>query len=77
MFDTVALNVGDTVYQHDDEGNIYELCITGVTFIYDTDGVAFDQTAIGECIFLSAEDAERDYRKKATQRRHNGQRYYY
>lgn len=66
------LNVGDTVYEHDWSGNIYELQIRGICaatdkpIIYDTEGVAFDTTAIGEHIFLSAEEAEKHY--KATQR---------
>ena len=47
--------VGDTVYQLDTAGDIYESEITKI--IYDTNGIAFDETAIGKSIFLTREDA--------------------
>lgn len=48
--------VGDTVYQIDLAGNIYESKISKI--IYDTNGIAFDERAIGKSIFLSREVAE-------------------
>lgn len=47
--------VGDTVYQRDGE-RVYESVVKNV--LYDTDGIAFDETAIGESVFLSVEEAE-------------------
>lgn len=47
--------VGDTVYQTDGE-IIYEITINRI--IYDTENIAFDETAIGKMIFLSKEAAE-------------------
>ena len=49
--------VGDTVYQRDNAGRIYESKIKSI--IYDTDGIAFDKRAIGETIFLTKEEAEK------------------
>lgn len=49
--------VGDTVYQHDQNGNIYESKIKNI--IYDTNGIAFfDKSAIGGSIFLTREAVE-------------------
>ena len=53
--------VGDIVYQCDD-GRVYESEIIGV--IYDTDGIAFDESAIGKSIFLSKEEAESALERK-------------
>ena len=50
------IKVGDTVYQRDDIGRVYEIAVTRI--IYDTNGIAFDERAIGETIFLSREEAE-------------------
>lgn len=47
--------VGDTVYQTDGE-RVYESVVENV--IYDTDGIAFDETAIGKVVFLYVEEAE-------------------
>lgn len=47
--------VGDTVYQTDGE-RVYESVVKNV--IYDTDGIAFDETAIGKVVFLYVEEAE-------------------
>ena len=47
--------VGDTVYQTDGE-RVYESVVKKV--IYDTDGIAFDETAIGTSVFLRREQAE-------------------
>lgn len=49
--------VGDTVYQADTAGRIYEIKVKGI--IYDTDGVAFDDRAIGKTVFLTKEEAEK------------------
>lgn len=47
--------VGDTVYQTDGE-RVYESVVKNV--IYDTDGIAFDETAIGKGVFLTREEAK-------------------
>lgn len=47
--------VGDTVYQTDG-CRIYESTVRKI--IYDTDGIAFDKTAIGTSVFLAREEAE-------------------
>ena len=49
--------VGDTVYQIDTAGNIYESKI--IKTIYDTYGIAFDERAIGKSIFLTREEVEK------------------
>jgi hypothetical protein len=48
--------VGDTVYQIDGV-RVYESTIKNV--IYDTNGVAFDEDAIGKTVFLTREEAEK------------------
>lgn len=60
--------VGDKIYQTDFV-RIYESTINGVILsqkkvIYDTNGVAFDETAIGKSIFLTREEAEEALRKE-------------
>jgi hypothetical protein len=55
--------VGDTVYQFDNGGEIYEMFILSITIYsnkiyYETIGVDFDNTAIGESIFLTKAEAE-------------------
>ena len=60
--------VGDKVYQTDFV-RIYESTINGVIIsqkkvIYNTNGVAFDETAIGHSIFLTREEAEEALRKE-------------
>ena len=52
--------VGDTVYQTDGE-RVYESVVKNV--IYDTDGIAFDETVVGESVFLSVEEAEIEKRR--------------
>lgn len=47
--------VGDTVYQTDGI-RVYDLLITQI--IYNTNGIAFDERAIGKAIFLTREEAE-------------------
>lgn len=56
--------VGDTVYQFDNGGEVYELMILGITIYknklyYETIGIDFDNTAIGHSIFLTREEAEK------------------
>ena len=51
------VKVGDTVYQRDSAGRIYEITVTKV--IYDTNGIAFDESAIGKTVFLTKEQAEK------------------
>lgn len=51
------LKVGDTVYQVDNGGNIYEIKIKGL--IYDCGHIAFDERVIGNSVFLTLEEAER------------------
>ena len=48
--------VGDTVYQFDNAGNIYESKIKQL--IYDTGHISFDERAIGTSIFLTKAEAE-------------------
>jgi|GEM_PF-5703863 hypothetical protein len=50
------LTVGDTVYQTDGV-RVYKSQVKRI--IYDTDNVAFDDTAIGVSVFLSRIEAER------------------
>ena len=52
--------VGDTVYQTDGE-RVYESVVENV--IYDTDGIVFDETAIGKVVFLYVEEAEIEKRR--------------
>lgn len=54
--------VGDTVYQIDNYGNMYDdvvkrIVIENSKVIYETNGIGFDETAIGERVFLSREEA--------------------
>ena len=48
--------VGDAVYQVDSE-RIYKSTVKII--IYDTDGIAFDESAIGQYVFLTKEEAEK------------------
>ena len=55
--------VGDTVYQFENSGEIYKLFILSITIYrnkiyYETIGIDFDNTAIGQSIFLTSEEAE-------------------
>lgn len=55
--------VGQMVYQTDGT-RIYESCITHIEIysfatVFYTDGVTFDETAIGQSIYLTREQAER------------------
>lgn len=52
--------IGDEVYQTDGE-RVYKSVVKNV--IYDTDGIAFDETAIGESVFLYVEEAEIEKRR--------------
>lgn len=47
--------VGDTVYQRTNGGDIYEGRIRRI--IYDVGTIAFDESAIGNDIFLTKEEA--------------------
>lgn len=51
------IKAGDTVYQVGTDCLIHEDKINKV--IYSTDGVDFDERAIGKSIFLTREEAER------------------
>ena len=58
----LACKKGDKVYQVDCV-RVYELTVLGIRvfnnkFYYETQGVGFDNTAIGESIFLTREEAE-------------------
>lgn len=48
--------VGDTVFQVGTDRKIYQSTISKL--IYDTDGIAFDERAIGKSIFLTKAEAE-------------------
>lgn len=59
----IPCKVGDIVYQTDGV-RIYELTILDISLHknkphYETDGVDFDDDAIGKSIFLTKEEAER------------------
>ncbi len=60
---------GDTVYQTDGvriyESDIYEVDILRKSIIYNTNGIAFDETAIGKSIFLTREKAEEALKERA------------
>ena len=56
LFVELPCKVGDTVYQVDSE-RIYESTVKRI--IYDTDGIAFDERAIGKSVFLTREEAEK------------------
>ena len=50
--------IGDIVYQTDtNKTRLYESRITKI--IYDTNGIAFDERAIGKTVFLTKEEAEK------------------
>lgn len=55
------VKVGQTVYQTDGF-RVYESVVRNV--IYDTDGIAFDDTAIGHWVFLTREEAEAELEKR-------------
>lgn len=59
-FSELPCKVGDTVYQVDSE-RIYESTVKRI--IYDTDGIAFDERAIGKSVFLTREEAEKAQKK--------------
>lgn len=61
-FVELPCNVGDKVYQHDAAGTIYESGITKI--IYDTNGIAFDERAIGKSVFLTEEEAKKHWMKE-------------
>ena len=50
------VDVGDAVYQVDSE-RIYKSTVKII--IYDTDGITFDERAIGKSVFLTKEEAEK------------------
>ena len=59
----IPCKVGDIVYQTDGV-RIYELTILDISLhknkpYYETDGVDFDDDAIGKSVFLTKEEAER------------------
>ncbi|MBR3974392.1 MAG: hypothetical protein IKJ88_00870 [Clostridia bacterium] len=54
--------VGDTVFQVGTDRKIYQFTISKL--IYDTDGIAFDERAIGKSIFLTKAEAEQALRKE-------------
>ena len=59
-FVELPCKVGDTVYQVDSE-RIYESTVKRI--IYDTDGIAFDERAIGKSVFMTLEEAEKAQKK--------------
>lgn len=63
LFVEIKCKIGDTVYQTDVE-RIYELEVFDVSLrnykpYYETESIDFDDDAIGKCIFLTKEEAER------------------
>lgn len=57
--------VGDSVYQLDSAGNVYKSTIKKI--IYETDSIAFDESAIGKSVFLSEEDLKNKLLKDKSQ----------
>lgn len=64
--------IGDKVYQHDSAGHIYESTVLEVIenlvpglYYYVTNVIDFDERAVGNSVFKSAEEAKEHY-KKAT-----------
>lgn len=53
---SLLLEVGDKVFQVDSAGNVFESRITKI--IYDTNGIAFEKSAIGETVFLTEQEAQ-------------------
>ena len=53
--------VGDVVYQTDSAGTVFESKITKI--IYDTNGIAFDESAIGKTVFLTEQEAQAELEK--------------
>lgn len=49
--------IGDTIYEIDNGGKIYESKIRNI--IYNTTGIAFDETAIGKSVYLTRESAKK------------------
>ena len=47
------------VYQIDNDGNIYESKISKI--IYETNGIAFDKSAIGKSVFLEKNKIKKNY----------------
>lgn len=54
--------VGDTVYETDGV-RAYEERIKRIVTVFDVGGIAFDETAIGERVFLVREEAEAALKK--------------
>ena len=62
-------NIGNTVYELDNAGRIYELMIFAITIYsgrlyFETQGIAFDERAIGKSIFLTKEEAEEEAKRR-------------
>lgn len=56
--------VGDTVYQKDHCGEIYEAVVQSVVIdkrrtIFITSGIGFDETSVGKTVFLTRAEAEK------------------
>lgn len=58
-------HIGDSVYQRDNAGDIYKSTIKKI--IYETDCIAFDESAIGQSVFLSEEDLKNKLLKDKSQ----------
>ncbi len=60
---TKDLKIGDTVYQCDGfriySSTIHDIYVHEGRTIYDTDGIAFDNRAIGTSVFTSKEEAQK------------------
>lgn len=64
--------VGDTIYQTDTNGTrIFKSTVKNI--IFETDGVAFDERAIGESIFLT-EEAVKEKMKKLQEKNNDRKR---
>lgn len=56
-FVELPCKVGDTVYEIDEGFEVFPSVVRDI--IFDTKGIAFDESAIGKSIFLTKEEAER------------------
>lgn len=60
-WEIIRLQVGDIVYQTDGvriySSTVTNIIVDGNKTIYDTDGVAFDKSAVGESVFLTEAQA--------------------
>lgn len=64
-------DVGDKIYQTDDDGRIYEMTINRIEYykgtkqlIYETCAISFDNNSVGHSIFGTKEEAEKALKER-------------